>query len=120
VDQHSSEEAMAQALTSLGFRAMTSDTWSRQSALDTLHEQRRRHARDPRTDAVYKVAAVLAERLTQYTDVSAADSATVLLVAGASVGALAITHGMPGIALSEIMQAAAVQLDERAKAGETT
>ncbi|MCM1977187.1 hypothetical protein [Streptomyces sp. G1] len=97
---------------------MTSETWSRQSALDALHEQRRRQGPDARLDALDSVAAVLADRLTQYTDVAPADSATVLLVAGASVGALALTHELPAIMLAEILQSAAVKLDQRAEGGE--
>ncbi|MFJ2004731.1 hypothetical protein [Streptomyces chartreusis] len=115
-----SEEAMAQALAALGVPAMTSETWSQQAALDALREQRRRNPGDARGAALDELAVTLADRLQAYTDVSPAVGATVLLVAGASVGSLALLHGLPGVAVSEILQATAVELDKRAQGGETS
>ncbi len=63
------------------------------------------------TDDVYK---------RQHTDVPPADAATVLLLAGACVGGLAVTHQMPAVMLAEIIQATAVELDRRASGGETS
>ncbi|WAZ20238.1 hypothetical protein STRCI_001339 [Streptomyces cinnabarinus] len=99
---------------------MTSKTWSRQSALDVLREQRRRFADDGRSEALDSLAAVLADRLAEHTDVPPADAATVLLLAGACVGGLAVTHQMPAVMLAEIIQATAVELDRRASGGETS
>ncbi|WP_329214957.1 hypothetical protein OG352_05625 [Streptomyces sp. NBC_01485] len=118
MSEYQSEDAAAQYLTAQGFRAMTSETWSCQVALDALREQRRRYGTDARFEAIEKLASVLADRLTQYTDVSLNDSVAVLLVASASVGALAITHQLPAVMLTEIIQATAVELDERANGGE--
>ncbi|MHC3474633.1 hypothetical protein ACYF6T_38890 [Streptomyces sp. 7R007] len=112
------EEAMAQALNALGFRTMTTEQWSRQGALDAIREQRRRNTNDPRVRKLEEVCSTLADRLTHHVDVPAADMATVLLVAGASVGELAIVHGLPGVVVSEIFQVTAAELDERARGGE--
>ncbi|MFB7596942.1 hypothetical protein [Streptomyces sp. NPDC056160] len=97
---------------------MTRDEWTRQGALDALREQRRRYAGDPRLEAINKLSECLADRLTQYTDVPQKDIATVLLAAGASVGALAIVHELPGPMLAEILQVTADLLDQRASGGE--
>ncbi|MFF0139745.1 hypothetical protein ACFYRN_25235 [Streptomyces sp. NPDC005227] len=98
---------------------MTSRQWTRQGALDALRKQRRRNADDPRLEAIDGLAAMLADRLTEFTDVLPADLATVLLVAGGSVGSLAVTDNVPGFMLAEILQAAAIMLDQAAKAGES-
>lgn len=108
------EEAAARELTARGYRAVTSEQWSRQGALDAVREQQRRHAGDPRVKVIERFADALADRMVKATDVSAKDIATVLLAAGASVGALAVMHHLPGPMLSEILQVTADRLDQRA------
>ncbi|MEU4172876.1 hypothetical protein AB0F46_39090 [Streptomyces sp. NPDC026665] len=118
--EKATEEAMARALTERGYRTMTSETWSRQSALDALAEQRRRHPDHPRRRALDQLADVLADRLVEHAGVTPEDIATVLLIAGATVGALAVMHELPGVIASEILQVTAAELDRRGKAGEGT
>ncbi|MFF3847983.1 hypothetical protein [Streptomyces sp. NPDC002328] len=118
VDRNEAEEAAVRDLTARGYRAVTSEQWSRQGALDVLREQMRRNAGDPRLEIIERYAAALADRLTEFTDVSQQDLATVLLAAGASVGSLAIMQRPPGPMLAEILQAAADVLDRRANGGE--
>jgi hypothetical protein len=120
VTEHTPEEAMARALTDRGYRTMTTRTWSRQSALDALAEQRRRHPDHPRRKALDEIAEVLADRLTEHAGLAPADIATVLLIAGATVGALAVMHELPGVVASEILQVTAAELERRGKAGEGT
>ncbi|WP_406168982.1 hypothetical protein [Streptomyces sp. NBC_00996] len=118
MNQRETEEAIAQALTARGFRAMTSEHWSRQGALDVVREGRRRHAGDPRVQKLGEIAATLADRLATHLDVPPEDIATVLLAAGASVGALAVMHHLPGPVISEILQVTADELDQRGTGGE--
>lgn len=112
------EEAIAQALTARGYRTLTTEQWTRQAALDTVREGRRRNADDPRVQKLGEIATTLADRLTTHVDVSAEDMATVLLAAGASVGALAVMHHLSGPIISEILQVTADELDRRASGGE--
>lgn len=118
MNRDEAEAATVRALAAQGVRAVTSSQWSRQGALDALREQRRRYAGDPRLEAIDGLATLLAERLTEFTDVLPADIATVLLVAGGSVGSLALTDGVPGYMLAEILQGTAEMLDRRTEAGE--
>jgi hypothetical protein len=118
VNERDTEEAMARALTARGFRTLTTEQWTRQGALDALREQRRRHANEPRVRKLDEISRTLADRLTEHVDVPPEDMATVLLVAGASVGALALLNGLPGPIVSEILQVTADELDRRANGGE--
>lgn len=120
MSERETEEAVARLLTASGYRTVTTEQWSRQGALDVLREQRRRHAGSPRIKFLDKVASAFADRLTEHADVSPRDMATVLLVAGASVGALAVMHDLPGRVVSEILQITADELDRRANGGETS
>ncbi|MCI3277466.1 hypothetical protein [Streptomyces cylindrosporus] len=117
MNERLTEEAIAQALSARGYRTMTTEQWSRQGALDVIREQRRRNADDPRVRSLDEIASRLADRLTKYVDVPAADMATVLLAAGASVGALALMHSLPGPVISEILQVTGAELDRRATEG---
>lgn len=109
---------MARALTDRGYRTMTTETWSRQGALDALEEQRRRHAGHPRVQALDELARVLADRLVEHADLPSEDMATVLLIAGTTVGALAAMNGLSGLVAAEILQVTAADLERRGKAGE--
>ena len=119
-DIKQAEEAAARELTARGYRAMTSETWSRQSALDSLRELRRRDPNDAYGLEVGKLASTFADRLTEFTGLSPEDIATVLLLAGASVGALVVLHDVPAPLMVELLQATAVELDDRATGGATS
>ncbi|MFJ4365125.1 hypothetical protein ACIP4S_13335 [Streptomyces chartreusis] len=113
------EEEVVRELTARGFRAVRSDQWTRQGSLDTLREQIRRNSGDPRLKALESYAEVLVDRLVAHTELSSEDIATVLLVAGGTVGSVALTEHLPGRVVVEIMHIAALQLDDRASGGET-
>lgn len=114
------EEAAARELTACGYRTMTSETWSRQGALDALRELRIRHRDDPLASEMAQLVGSFADRLAKHTGLSPEDIASVLLVAGASVAALAVLHDVPAPVIVQILQATAVELDDRAKAGESS
>lgn len=119
MNEREAEEAVARALTSRGFRTMTSDQWTREGALDALREQRRRHAGSPRLETIDRIAGNLADRLTACLDVPPKDVATVLLAAGGYAGALAAMGQLSGLAVAEILQVTADVLDQRTDGGET-
>lgn len=114
------EEAAARELTERGYRTMTSETWSRQGALDALRELRTRNRNDPLAPEMAQLASSFADRLTKHTSLAPEDIATVLLVAGASVAALAVLHDVPATAIIELLQGTAVELDDRATGGESS
>ncbi|MFF9310158.1 hypothetical protein ACF1BS_04525 [Streptomyces sp. NPDC014748] len=117
-DPAAEEEQIKRHLTAQGFRVVSIDEWSRQGTLDTLREQRRRYAGDPRLEAIDELAGRLADRLTTYTDVQPRDISTVLLAAGGAVASLALVHGLAGVQLAEVLQITGDVLDRRADGGE--
>lgn len=95
------------------------EKWTPERALSVLRENRRRYAHEPWMQSMSQLGEKLAAVLAQETGLSPADISTVLLNAGAKLGSLSLLHpAMPGKCLAEIMQCAADDLDQQAKAGE--
>ncbi|MFJ8153882.1 hypothetical protein [Streptomyces sp. NPDC094468] len=117
-EQREAEEAMAHELAARGYRSMTSETWSKEGALDAMREVRRRNPDDPALAEMAELASLFADKLTTFTTVAPGDISAVLVLAGASVGALAVLNGFPAEAMVQLLQLTAVELDDRAQGGE--
>ncbi|WP_426568162.1 hypothetical protein [Streptomyces canus] len=111
-------EAMTRALAARGFRAIKSEDWDQQAVLSALRENRRRHANSEYTQAIGRAAEAIAAEIADLVDVPPADIAMVLLAAGGSIGMLALMQPVSAKTAAEILQFAADELDQRARAGE--
>ncbi|MEV7422827.1 hypothetical protein [Streptomyces sp. NPDC091212] len=105
-------------LQSVGMKAVHADDWTPEWALSVIRENRSRYAHEPWMKAHRELSADLARDLAEETGVAPADISTVLLRAGARLGALMILGVLPSEKATEIMQMAADDLDRQAKAGE--
>lgn len=111
-------DALAREFARRGVRTFTREQYTRQGMLDALRENRRRNANEPHVQALGHFARTLADDLADVLDLSPADIATVLLVAGGAGGVLAELHGLRGPTLAGVIQYAADELDQRATGGE--
>lgn len=115
------EEQFVRQMTARGVRGLYADEWSPQLALDIVREQRRRYAKDPLTQVYGRIGTRLAAELQRQIDVSPGDIAKVLLCVTGKLATLAL--GDPpftGIMLMEVANCAADDLDQAARAGETS
>lgn len=111
-------EAIARELTAQGRRVFTSETYSREDVFAALREIRYSQDGDPHTQFLNDMARSFADEIAAVVDISPRDIATVLMAAGGSIGVLAEVNGIPGTALAGVLQFAADELDQRARAGE--
>lgn len=119
MNQDPAEEALARELSARGYRAVTSQQWTRQINLTVVREQRRRYADHPRMQALEQYAGQLARTVAHHVQLPPQDIATVLLAAGATASFQAVTHDLPGPMVTEILQIAGDDLDRLADGGET-
>jgi hypothetical protein len=112
-------EAVARELTEQGRRAFTSETYSRDAVFAALREIRYSQDGDPNNDLLGKLACGFAEDLAGVVDVPPRDIASVLMAAGGAVGVLVELQGMSATTIAGLLQYAADELDQRARAGET-
>ena len=113
-------EAVARELTEQGRRAFTSETYSREAVFAALREIRYSQDGDPDNDVLGKLARGFAEDLAGVVDVPPRDIASVLMAAGGAVGVLAELRGLDATTLAGLLQYAADELDQLARAGETS
>ncbi|MET7477950.1 hypothetical protein ABZT17_26785 [Streptomyces sp. NPDC005648] len=112
-------DAVMSAMKARGLRPIKSEDWDRDVVLQVLRENRARNAGSPYTQEVIRTAAVVANEISGLVDLPVADIATVLLAAGASVGTVALLRPVTGRTTAEILQFAAMELDQHANGGET-
>lgn len=112
-------DQLVQSLVAHGNRAILEEDWTPQLALDVLRENRRRHASEPRTQALEQLSAQLADDLAAKTGVAPADIALVLLVASSTLAGPALIHRFPGVLLTDLLGYTADNLDQRASGGES-
>ncbi|MET7776257.1 hypothetical protein ABZU94_10735 [Streptomyces mirabilis] len=110
--------AVARDLAAQGRRAFTSENYTREDMFSALREIRHSQDGDPHVAFLGRAARVLAEDIAGVVDVSPKDIASVLMAAGGAVGVLAELHGLRGTTVSGVLQYAADELDQRARAGE--
>ncbi|WP_137991216.1 hypothetical protein [Streptomyces vilmorinianum] len=116
---HEHEDRIIRELESMGVRGVRACEWTPELALSVLRENRRRYAREPWMQQTDRVASMLAQQLVAETGVSPADISTVLLAAGAKLASLSIGNAeLRAATAAEIMQCAADDLDQQARAGE--
>lgn len=115
------DDRIVRALTARGVRAVHHDEWTPQLALDVIRETRARYATNPRVQALARVGTRLATELQTDTGLPAADIALVLLATSGKLSSLAYGQDLDPLALAEIMNCAADDLDRRAQqaGGET-
>jgi len=101
-----------------GLAPVAGEDWDRDTVLGMLRSNRARHAGNPHTQENVRVALAAAGEIADTVDLPAADIATVLLAAGGCIGTAALLRPMTGQTVAEILQFAAVELDDRAKDGE--
>jgi hypothetical protein len=115
---HDQEEHLLRHLAAHGIRGVREDEWTPEIALDHVREQRRRYAGTPRVEKLGRAGRDLVEHLAGRTSLPPGDVAMVLLVAGAYAASIGLLGGASGTEVGEIMQCAADDLDQQAKAGE--
>jgi len=106
------------AFAARGLNPVKGEDWDRDKVLDILRANRARHADNQYTQEISRIAASVAAEIAETVDLPAADIATVLLAAGGSVGTVALLRPMTGKSSAEILQFAAVELDNQARRGE--
>ncbi|WP_432169126.1 hypothetical protein [Streptomyces sp. 1222.5] len=111
-------DALVRKLTAQGARVFTTEDYTRQGILDAVREHYRRNAADPHFQFVAAAGRHLAQEIVDVVDLPPADIATVLLAAGGAAGLMADQHALDGPTLAGALQAAAVELDQRATGGE--
>lgn len=111
-------EAIARELTQQGRRVFTSENYSREDVFAALREIRYSQDGDPHTQLLNNLARSFADDIADVVDVSPRDIATVLMAAGGSIGMLAEMSGLAATTLAGVLQFAADELDQRARAGE--
>ena len=112
------EAAIIRDLETRGIHGVHASEWTPEMALAVLRENRRRYAHELWMQVTDRVGARLARELATETGVSAKDISTVLLAASAKLGSLVVMSDLPAKSAVEIMQCAADDLDQQAKAGE--
>ncbi|MFE2469783.1 hypothetical protein [Streptomyces mirabilis] len=110
--------AIARELAAQGRRAFTAETYTREGMFSALREIRHSQDGDPHVEFLARHARNLANDIAGVVDVSPEDIASVLMAAGGAVGVLAELHGLRGTTVSGVLQYAADELDQRARAGE--
>ncbi|MCQ9186727.1 hypothetical protein KMT30_48360, partial [Streptomyces sp. IBSBF 2953] len=83
-------DAVFRAMTARGIRPVKGEDWDRDKVLGILRENHARHAASPYTREVTRIAAAVADEITDSADMPPDDIATVLLVAGGSLATLAL------------------------------
>jgi hypothetical protein len=111
-------EALARYFRRRGTPAFTTESYTREGMLDALREVRRLRSQDGEVKLLGQSAQVLVRDLNDVIDLPLADIATVLLAAGGAVGLFAELHGFNGTEIAGVLQYAADDLDQAAKAGE--
>lgn len=115
-------DAVVRAMTAQGIRPVKGEDWDRDTVLNMLRENHARHADNPYTQEVTRLAAKVAEEIADTVDMPPADLVTVLLAAGGFLATVALLRPMTGNAAAEILQFAALELElrQRGNGGETT
>ncbi|MEU8907035.1 hypothetical protein [Streptomyces mirabilis] len=111
-------ESLARYFRRRGTPAFTAEQYTRQGMLDALREMRRRQAHEQGVKFLGQAAQVFARDLTEVLDLPLADIATVLLAAGGAVGVIAELYSLEATTVAGVLQYAADDLDQQAKAGE--
>ena len=111
-------DAVALAFAAQGLRSFKTEDWDHKAVLAALRENRRRNASHPYTQDVARAAAAVAEEISVTVGLPPADISAVLLAAGGSVGTLALLHPISAKTVAEVLQFAALELDQAGKAGE--
>ncbi|MFJ1581596.1 hypothetical protein [Streptomyces sp. NPDC088182] len=110
------EDALILEMERRGVRCVRAEQWTPERALSVLRENRRRYAHERWMQAECALGARLAKELAAQTGVAPAVIAAVLLNASAKMASLAVLQDVPGGTLAEIMQIAADDLDQQARA----
>lgn len=115
-------DAVFRAMTARGIRPVKGEDWDRDTVLGMLRENHARHADAPYTQEITRIAARLAEEITDAVDMPPADLVTVMLAAGGSLATVALLRPMTGKTAAEILQFAALELElrQRANGGESS
>ncbi|WP_435610934.1 hypothetical protein [Streptomyces sp. C10-9-1] len=112
-----SENAIAEALAGQGLRAITHDEFVPQHAIDATREQCRRYAAERHVQVLMKHGGTIADAVAQTVELPPRQIAEVLATVGGLIGTVGALYGATAMQAAELMQCAAVALDDRAQAG---
>ncbi|MFF9097620.1 hypothetical protein ACF1AX_31420 [Streptomyces sp. NPDC014802] len=111
-------EEEAARLREQGLIAMNPEDWSPERALSILRENRRRYAHTPVGQAIDHWGEHLVEAIAQHTDVAPAEASAVLLFASSWLAGITVAHQLPAAMVTNVMGAAAEQIDKQANGGD--